>query len=171
MTYPPLSGGRLWLWGKISPLLGRAEQAMGLPCLGESLSRGASHPYQGGRCNGGDWCAIGAHIGAGLKPSPAKGACFKGGFSGACPPIRRSPAKLIRHTLPRVSRLSPGSRGGPAYLWPRGQEGSTFKRSPRRTARAPAWIQRRSYPGLAPEESRPIGVALGGTYGAGPVGS
>ena len=82
---------------------------------------------------------------------------------GLVPQFGGSPAKLIWHTLPRVSRLSPGSRGGPAYLRPRGQEGSTFKRSPRRTARAPAWIQRRRYPGLAPEESRPLGVAVGGT--------
>ena len=106
MTYPPLPGGRLWLWGRISPLLGRADQAMGLPCLGESLSRGASHPYQGGRCNGGDWLRLGAHIGAGLKPSPAKGACFKGGFSGACPPIRRQPSEAnMAHPSPSLPAL------------------------------------------------------------------
>ena len=41
MTYPPLPGGRLWLWGRISPLLGRAEQAMGPPLFrGEPKSGG-----------------------------------------------------------------------------------------------------------------------------------
>ena len=52
---PTPQGGDFGYGVGFLPYWGEPNRLWGLPCLGESLSRGASHPYQGGRCNGGDW--------------------------------------------------------------------------------------------------------------------